>query len=195
MEHNKSYSAEGAALRANPPKTHDVSPWVVWGFGFYFIALSFLLFYLILKVWAVGDTPDNPVIFLADIRLTIGNEAKLMLLAALAGALGSLVHAMTSFATYIGNRSYVTSWNWWYILRPFIGMVLALISYFTIRGGFFTLTADTTAVNQFGVTALGGLAGMFSRQAIDKLKELFESIFKTSQPEHRVDKVMPGEEN
>ena len=35
-------------------------------------------------------------------------------------------------------------------------------------------------MNPFGIAALGGLAGMFSKQATDKLNEVFSTMFKTS---------------
>jgi hypothetical protein len=36
-------------------------------------------------------------------------------------------------------------------------------------------------VNQYGVAALAALAGMFSKQATDKLDEIFTTMFKTSE--------------
>jgi hypothetical protein len=91
------------------------------------------------------------------------------------GALGSYIHATTSFTDYVGNRKLVSSWNWWYVLRPFIGVVLALIFYFVVRAGFLTGGGD---INPYGVIALAALAGMFSKQATDKLEEVFTTIFR-----------------
>jgi hypothetical protein len=121
-------------------------------------------------------------------------QLRLILLVIVTGALGSYLHTATSFATYTGNRSFVESWYWWYVLRPFIGMVLALIFYFALRGGFLLLTADRNVVNisPFGVGALSGLVGMFSKQATDKLREMFDNLFKTGQgggDEERTDKL------
>ena len=73
-------------------------------------------------------------------------------------------------------------------------MVLALIFYFALRGGFLLLTSDRNAPNisPFGVGALSGLVGMFSKQATDKLREMFDNLFKTGQgrgDEERADKL------
>jgi hypothetical protein len=99
----------------------------------------------------------------------------------LSGALGSYVHVATSFATYVGNRSLEMRWTWWYILRPFIGMALALIFYFVIRGGFFPAgdNENLKSVNLFGIAAVSGLVGLFSKHAADKLRELFDNLFRT----------------
>ena len=93
--------------------------------------------------------------------------------------LGSLIQSMTYFAAYVGHGKFSKRWILWYVLRPFIGVPLALLFYFVLRGGFFSVSAGSEAVNPYGVAALSGLAGMFSKQAMEKLKTTFDSIFKT----------------
>jgi hypothetical protein len=117
-------------------------------------------------------------------------ERGLMLLALLAGILGSFLHAAQSFAAYVGNRQLKTSWVWWYVMRPPIGAVLGLVFYFVVRAGF--LTASTTSVSPYGVVTFGALAGWFSKQATDKLAELFETLFRTSKPAEYKDKLTAG---
>ena len=94
--------------------------------------------------------------------------------------MGSYVHAATSFASYVGNRRLVLSWAWWYALRPFIGMTLALIFYFVVRGGLLSTGAEAGNMSVFGVAAVAGLVGMFSKQGTDKLRELFDNLFRTA---------------
>lgn len=113
--------------------------------------------------------------------LPISYEARLILLILLAGALGSCIYAATSFATYAGNRKLISSWLWWYLLRPFIGGPLALIFYLVIRGGFLTTGADATSLSIYGITGLSALVGMFSKNAIDKLQEVFETLFRSKE--------------
>jgi hypothetical protein len=62
----------------------------------------------------------------------------LVLLVVVVGALGSVIHMFTSFADYVGNRRFYASWIAWYALRPIIGAALALLTYFALRGGFFS---------------------------------------------------------
>lgn len=144
--------------------------------GIYILIMAILLIVFVFKLWSTTQTvqegnafPTNP-------------ETKIILLVLLTGALGSYIHAATSFVTYVGNRTMVTSWLWWYILRPFIGMILALIFYFVIRGGILTMDSSDSSVkslNLFGIVAISGLVGMFSKQATDKLREIFDNFFKT----------------
>jgi hypothetical protein len=118
----------------------------------------------------------------------------LLLLVILAGGLGGSIHTATSYATYIGNKSFVKSWSWWYVLRPFIGMALALLFYFALRGGIIMVTGDSSGedLNPFGIAAIAGMVGMFSKQAADKLRELFDNMFKTEKgkgDDERADKL------
>ncbi|HEY3027704.1 MAG TPA: IPT/TIG domain-containing protein [Pyrinomonadaceae bacterium] len=110
-------------------------------------------------------------------------EVRLLLLVLLAGALGSYIHAATSFVDYVGNRKLSGNWMWWYLLRPFVGMTLALLFYFVVRGGFISVTAGGEDINPFGIAALAGLVGMFSKQATDKLNEVFKTLFRAAEGE------------
>jgi hypothetical protein len=159
-------------------KSVDVDFWAILWFGFYFIVLTILFIYMVIKIWP-GEGIETTINLFGLKPFYLGNEVRFILMVALVGALGSLIHAMTSFATYVGNKQFAGSWSWWFILRPFIGMPLALIFYFVVRGGFFTMAADTDAISPFGIAGLSGLVGMFSKQAIDKLREVFENLLRT----------------
>jgi hypothetical protein len=168
--------------------------------GVFYLLLPILLIYLVFKIfppypWPVDkpDVPDAapalkayvPITFLrGTISVWTSLEERLLLLVIVAGALGSYVHAATSFADYLGNRKFTSSWTWWYVLRPFIGVVLALVIYFAIRGGFLLLVTNGATeakdINPFGIGALAALTGMFSKQATDKLNEVFSTLFKSS---------------
>ena len=117
----------------------------------------------------------------------VPSELDLILLVVIVGALGSYVHAATSFASYVGNRRLARSWLWWYLLRPFIGSGLAVIFYFAVRAGLLQSGAGTESLSIFGVAALAGLTGMFSKQATDKLRQLFDNLF--SVRDERADKL------
>lgn len=108
-------------------------------------------------------------------------DAALILLVVLVSALGSFVHAATSFADYVGNRQLKISWVWWYLLRVLVGSSLALIFYFAVRGGFFANDASSGAVNPYGIAAVSGLVGLFSKQATDKLREIFDTAFRVGE--------------
>lgn len=111
-----------------------------------------------------------------------GADARLLVMVMVAGGLGSFVHIAKSFGDFVGNDRFMASWIWWYILKPFIGMILAVMIYLVIRGGFLTAstTTESSNVNLYGLIAMACLAGMFSKQATDKLGELFDTLFRTS---------------
>ena len=114
-----------------------------------------------------------------DAIVCAGDNLRIALVV-IAGALGSLIHATTSFADYVGNRRFHSSWTAWYMVRLIVGTALALLLYFAFRGGFFSGSAQSNAVNPYGIAALAGLAGLFSKQATDKLREVFETLFRVS---------------
>lgn len=75
-------------------------------------------------------------------------------------------------------------------------MGLAEILYLVVRGGFFPAAARlnaTESINPFGIAALAGLAGMFSKEATDKLQELFKNLFRTEKPVQRADSLKDQE--
>ncbi len=111
-------------------------------------------------------------------KVWMSKELQLILLALIAGAIGSYVHAVKSLSDFIGNRTLMASWFWWYITRPFLGSSMALIFYALLRGGFLAGTpADAKAVSPFGVIAVCALVGMFADKAAQKLGEIFDTLF------------------
>jgi hypothetical protein len=107
-------------------------------------------------------------------------DERLILLVIVAGILGSFVHAATSLGDYLGNDNFNRNWTWFYLLRPAIGMALALVFYFVIRGGFLTTSGGAKDINPYGIAALACLVGMFSKQATDKLSEVFTTLFRAA---------------
>lgn len=129
---------------------------------------------------ASGETLRTVRLFFAIVSVKVIPSTALLLLVMIAGALGSMVHAATSFGDYVGNRRFYSSWVVWYLLRLIVGVLLALLLYFAVRGGFFSGNAQSTSVNPYGIAALAGLGGLFSKQATDKLREVFETMFRVS---------------
>ncbi len=122
--------------------------------------------------------------FMSQCVMTTFDE-RLLLLVIVAGMLGSFVHGATSLADYIGNNRFSQRWTWFYLLRPVIGMALALVFYFVIRGGFLTTNVGATDINPYGIAALAGLVGMFSKQATDKLSEVFSTLFRSGEGDQK----------
>lgn len=157
--------------------------------GGVFFVLGLLLAAMLVELWptiergtaeGAAQLRETKVSLLWGIlEVDVTPDTALILLVIVASALGSYVHVATSFADYVGNRRLAWNWIWWYVLRLTIGVALALVFYFAVRGGLFAADATTAEVNPFGVAALAGLVGMFSKQATDKLEEVFTALFRT----------------
>lgn len=113
-----------------------------------------------------------------------GPDARLLVMVMAAGALGSFVHVAKSFGDFVGNDRFMASWIWWYLLKPCIGMVLALTLYLIVRALFLTMNAasDSASVNLYGLLAMSGLVGMASKQGTDKFAEILDALFRTRHP-------------
>ena len=85
------------------------------------------------------------------------------------------MHALQSFTAFVGNKKMSASWVPWYFLRPLMGGALALLSYLVVRAGL--VQADGESLNPYGIAAIGGLAGLFSKRAINKLAEVCDTLF------------------
>jgi hypothetical protein len=125
-------------------------------------------------------------------KFEVWDEVRLLWIVILAGALGSLIHAMRSVYWYVGNRNLVKSWLAKYFVMPFTGSALAVMFYFVIRGGFFSPQSDFSQTSPFGFAALSAMVGLFSEQAVLKLKQVAETIL--SKPESGADPMPPARE-
>jgi hypothetical protein len=162
--------------------------------GVFFCGLSALTFYLLVATWPVPASGNKGGF--AEFSLFGWGEfsppadLRLFFTVIAAGALGSLIHTLTSFADFAGNRTLSRNWTWWFILRTPIGIALALMFYFVLRGGLMApgpATDATQLVNPYGIAGVSALAGMFSKQATDKLREIFDTLFQTRAPVNRAD--------
>ncbi|WP_236175814.1 hypothetical protein [Pseudomonas pseudonitroreducens] len=112
-----------------------------------------------------------------------GADARLLVMVMVAGALGSFVHVAKSFGDFVGNDRFMASWIWWYLLKPCIGMALALMLYLIVRALLLMVNAasDAASVNLYGLMAMATLVGMASKQGTDKFAEVLDRLFRTRQ--------------
>lgn len=113
------------------------------------------------------------------------NEALVMMFAA---GLGSSIATMRAFFGRACTGNFSPSFVPWYPGRIVMGMILGLVFYFVVRGGLlFTIgSANAGAVDElniWGLAAIGAMVGMFSKEAIEKLREIFDTVFSTAKKE------------
>jgi hypothetical protein len=183
--------------------------------GMYLAILGIFLIYFFVEFWPTerADVVDMPSAIQSNVNVEAGAietnrpegqtsssseintflfkisnvspEVRIILLVVIAGALGSFIHVVSSFVDYVGNKDFEGCWTWWYFLRPFSGSVLALIFYLVVRGSLLSTQIDGNDLSHYGVAGMAGLVGLFSRQAIDKLSEMFDLIFMTKKKVER----------
>ena len=102
------------------------------------------------------------------------SDTTLFVMVLLAGAIGSALHAMRSFFMYVGSRKLVMSWVPMYLMLPVTGATIAAIFYLIVGAGLFTLTGSEPG---YALVGLAALVGLFSAQAVEKLKNIAEGLF------------------
>ena len=180
-------------MNESPPESVSAQLVPLWGkilLGIFLTVVGGLLVYLLFVLWpavqsataanGTAEPVEPETISVFGASYSPDPEVTLLLLVAVLSALGSYVHAAQSFVDFAGNRQLVVSWVWWYPFRILIGVALAEIFYFAIRAGFFGTDTPTTFINPYGIAAVAGLVGLFSKQATDKLKEVFDTVFSTA---------------
>jgi hypothetical protein len=141
------------------------------------VALMALITYSLVAIWPVTTaTPTVVTTHLFGFRLVISSEQRLFMIVALSGALGGLIHSARSLYWYAGNRVLRRSWLLMYVYLPFIGSALAVVFYVILRGGLLTGEATAAQVNFFGFAATSALVGLFSPEAAEKLKQVFDTL-------------------
>jgi hypothetical protein len=116
----------------------------------------------------------------------LSRETLFFVMIAFAGALGGMVHSLRSLAVYVGNRELRWSWVPFYFLKPVLGAALATVLYFVFRAGLFSSSSSTAQTSPYGFAAIAAFAGLFTDQAVEKLKKVAEELF---------DKVPPGKDS
>jgi hypothetical protein len=79
----------------------------------------------------------------------VAGDRRMLLLVALMGAFGALLAATRSFVNFVGSRSFVPSWSFYYLFRPMFGTGLALIVFFAYRIGAVSVPNGGTPAEPF----------------------------------------------
>jgi hypothetical protein len=172
-------------------------------FGLLVLAVGASLVYILVKIWpsvpqasnaggggtGSGGSGNKIELFWGLFTFHLLPETALIVLTGVMGGIGATIFIAVSFGDYVGNRRFAKNWIWFYLVRFFVGPALALIFYFAVRGGFLATSASGTDINPYGIAALAGLVGLYSKRAGDKLKEVFDTLFQVSQDEARGDSI------
>jgi len=108
-------------------------------------------------------------------------ESQVLRMVVLMGAMGGAIHWMSSLVNFIGNGNLLRRWIPYYVLAPFQGAALAMLVYLLLRVGVLAPPQNAgpaQSLNLLGLYAFAGLTGLFAKQAIEMLRDVFAVIFK-----------------
>jgi hypothetical protein len=97
-----------------------------------------------------GTTPGSQPLDVLTYRFSVTPDVNLILLAAVAGALGGLIHALRSMAWYAGNRALKWSWVAFYLLLVPVSGLIAVVFYIVLRAGLVSTQGSTGGVSPYG---------------------------------------------
>jgi hypothetical protein len=173
--------------RGRPPARTDVGKDEVPAWGIVIIAAvtaaaAALALYGLWSFWPAplplsGRAPATATFSYFGWHRTLTRDQQFFVVAALAGVIGAMLHGLRSLATYVGERFFFRSWIAYYLLLPLVGALVSTIIYLVLRAGFLPGAAGTSQPDPYGVAAIGALVGLFSAQAAEKLKAVFETLF------------------
>lgn len=153
----------------------------IWVLALVLVFLALLMIYTLFAFWPSG----NDVVHYFGFQLQVSYHGMLLASILMAGGIGAMVATITAFSDEILNYKLDNYGLLWYFMRPFIGMLVAIVFYLVLRGGFFVNDPNEGNINEFAFLAVAALAGMFSTQATNKLKEVFDNIFQVKKRDDR----------
>lgn len=157
-------------------KEYASNGWV-WGLLIGGILWTALLIWGVFRYW---DEATKIVVDLANKTRTGPKESEVLRMIIIMGALGGSLHWTSSFAKYVGNGQLLRRWIPYYLLVPFEGAALAPVVYLLLRVGVLggaVSNEGTGSLNLISLYGFAALTGLFSKQAIEMLYEVFKTIF------------------
>ena len=108
-------------------------------------------------------------------------QRAVIIMVILLGTLGGLIHLASSLTIFVGNRDLKRSWIVYYVLAPVQGAALAPLLYLLLKSAVLSPQqsegSGTQNLNLTAIYAFAALTGLFSKQAVEKLADVFATIF------------------
>ena len=144
---------------------------------------ALLVLYSLWAWWpeAAGDSGEVPVAqninWFGWTIEDVSRERLLFLVVALSGFLGGLIHTIRSLTWYVGNRKFRWSWVPFNLMLPVVGALGGTVFYVVLRAGLFSPSTSVSEASPFGFCAVAVLVGLFSEQAMEKLRQVAGNVF------------------
>ena len=98
-----------------------------------------------------------------------------LILACLLGASAGCIHSLASISLHAGKSELTSPWIPFYLCRPFVGAGMALVTSLVLVSGL----GGFKVTDEVAIIAWASLAGLYSQPALDKLRDVFSSLFAT----------------
>lgn len=170
-------AAAGEKAREEPPAAGAFPAPVTVVAGGWLIVIS------ILSVAGLASLIAAPDWLERWIGATRETHVEDVVVTAMAGAVGGCVSTILAFLKHASERrDFDLAYLPWYFARPLLGLLLGLITLFLIKGGLLATLPEMAGqdFNNFGLAGIGSLVGMFSKNAVEKLREVFHTLFSTN---------------
>ncbi len=115
---------------------------------------------------------------------TVDDLTRVLIYIGCSGGLGCLAFSMFGYIEHLSKDDFDPNFTWWYVMRPFIGIIYGIFAFLFVAGGLMTLSGVSTDANLFLTKtvmfycALAFLAGYAEHSFSLQLKELAEALFK-----------------
>jgi hypothetical protein len=148
--------------------------------GVLVVLAAAFVFYSLVVFWPSTTMPvkDTQRVCYFGWHKTLSRDTLFFLVVAFGGALGGLIHSIRSIAWYTGNRNLRWSWMLFNLMLPIVGALAGVVFYVVLRAGLFSPSSTSNdTVNAYGFTAVAIMAGLFSEQAMEKLRQIATDLF------------------
>ena len=108
------------------------------------------------------------------------DEMRNLLVTIFAAGIGSMITTILGYLKHASQqRDFKLSFVPWYFARPLIGVLLGVVFYFVLKGGLLVTVGAASAgsINVYGLGGLAALVGLFSKNAVEKLRDVFGTLF------------------
>jgi hypothetical protein len=175
---------EPSSADHNPAGTRWVSTGVIGGLCVVVSIVGVILLYTLWAFWpdtgVAGKAVSVSHVTWFGRHMSLRREADFFLVVGLAGTLGGLIHTIRSLSWYVGNRRLRWSWVPWLLMLPVTGALGGTVFYLVLRAGLFSPSTSVDTASPFGFAAVAVLVGLFSEQALEKLRDVAGNIFAAS---------------
>jgi hypothetical protein len=140
--------------------------------GIWLILISLALIAGLFEVLCPGSAPGGSGGPSEDMRN--------LLVTILAAGVGSMITTILGYLKHASQqRDFKLSFVPWYFARPLIGVLLGVVFYFVLKGGLLVTVGAASAgtINVYGLGGLAALVGLFSKNAVEKLRDVFATLF------------------